>query len=113
MHAALRAARLPPPYLLVGHSAGGLYVRVFAATYPAEVVGLVLVDPVPEDFNSRAQRESPRVYQRLDSISADDIASGSPGEQAEAAEWEKALTADERAAPRSACEAPPPPLLFQ
>ncbi len=41
----LRAARIPGPFILVGHSAGGLYIRVFAALRPADVVGLVLVDP--------------------------------------------------------------------
>jgi pimeloyl-ACP methyl ester carboxylesterase len=91
LHAALRAAQLPPPYLLVGHSAGGLYVRVFAATYPTEVVGLVLVDPAPEDFYARAQREFPRVFQRLDSIDAAGSASGSLGERAEEAAWDASL----------------------
>jgi pimeloyl-ACP methyl ester carboxylesterase len=42
---ALRAAGLPPPYVLVGASLGGLYIRVFAGTYPEEVSGMVLVDP--------------------------------------------------------------------
>jgi pimeloyl-ACP methyl ester carboxylesterase len=45
LHDALRAAGLPPPYVLVGASLGGLYVRVFAGTYPADVSGMVLVDP--------------------------------------------------------------------
>ena len=42
---ALRAAGLPPPYVLVGASIGGLYIRVFAGTYPEDVSGMVLVDP--------------------------------------------------------------------
>ena len=42
---ALRAAGLPPPYVLVGASLGGLYIRVFAETYPEDVGGMVLVDP--------------------------------------------------------------------
>lgn len=42
---ALRAAGLPPPYLLVGHSIGGLYQYTFARLYPQEVSGLVLLDP--------------------------------------------------------------------
>src|SRR5262249_48526180 len=45
LHTALHAAGLRPPYLLVGHSMGGPYIRVFAAKYPQEVSGLVLVDP--------------------------------------------------------------------
>ncbi len=45
LHTALGNADLSPPYILVGHSMGGPYVRIFAATYPDEVAGLVLVDP--------------------------------------------------------------------
>jgi len=41
----LRAAGLRGPLIMVGHSAGGLYVRLFAARRPREVVGMVLVDP--------------------------------------------------------------------
>ncbi|MCE7985012.1 MAG: alpha/beta hydrolase [Caldilinea sp. CFX5] len=44
LHQLLRRAGLAAPYLLVGHSYGGLYVRLYAATYPDEVAGLVLVD---------------------------------------------------------------------
>jgi pimeloyl-ACP methyl ester carboxylesterase len=44
LHAALRAADVPPPYVLAGHSYGGLVVRIFADRYPGEVVGLALVD---------------------------------------------------------------------
>jgi pimeloyl-ACP methyl ester carboxylesterase len=53
LHALLTAARVPSPYVLVGHSFGGLIVRLYAATYPAEVAGLVLVDSSHEDYNSR------------------------------------------------------------
>ena len=35
------------PYVLVGHSLGGLHARLYASTYPQEVAGLVLVDPTP------------------------------------------------------------------
>jgi pimeloyl-ACP methyl ester carboxylesterase len=35
---------LKPPYVLVGHSWGGLLIRMFAALYPSEVAGLVYVD---------------------------------------------------------------------
>jgi pimeloyl-ACP methyl ester carboxylesterase len=40
----LQQAGIPRPYVLVGHSFGGLVVRRYAALYPAEVVGLILVD---------------------------------------------------------------------
>ncbi len=47
----LRNAPVAPPYVLVGHSFGGLVVQLFAAKYPGEVAGLVLVDaPFPRDW---------------------------------------------------------------
>jgi pimeloyl-ACP methyl ester carboxylesterase len=43
----LDVARIATPRILTGHSYGGLVVRAYAARYPAEVAGVVLVDPVP------------------------------------------------------------------
>jgi pimeloyl-ACP methyl ester carboxylesterase len=48
----LRAASLPGPYLLVGHSLGGLYARRFAQLFPTEVAGLLLLDPAHEDYSA-------------------------------------------------------------
>jgi pimeloyl-ACP methyl ester carboxylesterase len=48
LDAALRSGRIPGPYLVVGHSSGGLYARVFAARRRRDVVGLVLADPTVE-----------------------------------------------------------------
>lgn len=48
LHRLLLAAGIEAPYVLVGHSIGGLYVRVFADRYRADVTGMVLVDPVVE-----------------------------------------------------------------
>jgi pimeloyl-ACP methyl ester carboxylesterase len=48
LHALLAAAGVPGPYVLVGASTGGLIARQFAAYYPAEVSGLVLVDAISE-----------------------------------------------------------------
>lgn len=45
LDAAVRAASLRGPFVVVGHSAGGLYVRLFADRRPNDVVGMVLVDP--------------------------------------------------------------------
>jgi pimeloyl-ACP methyl ester carboxylesterase len=48
LHTLLRAAAIPSPYVLAGHSLGGLFVRLYASTYPGEVVGLILVDAYSE-----------------------------------------------------------------
>lgn len=48
LHAVLRAAAVPSPYILVGHSLGGLIVRRFARAYPDLVAGVVLVDSPDE-----------------------------------------------------------------
>ena len=42
----LRQAEIPGPYVLVGHSFGGLVVQRYAAEYPEEILGVVLVDPM-------------------------------------------------------------------
>lgn len=44
LHTLLKNANIQGPYVLVGHSIGGIYVRQFAAEYPQEVTGMVLVD---------------------------------------------------------------------
>ncbi len=46
--AALKAAKLTPPYILVGHSFGGLLVQAFAHAHPDETAALVMVDPVTQ-----------------------------------------------------------------
>ena len=48
LHALLEAAEVPGPYVLAGHSLGGFFARLYAATYPDEVVGIVLVDAYSE-----------------------------------------------------------------
>ncbi len=53
LHTLLHNAGIEAPYVLVGHSLGGLNVRLFASRYPDEVVGIVLVDAVHEDVFSR------------------------------------------------------------
>jgi pimeloyl-ACP methyl ester carboxylesterase len=47
LHDLLAAAGVPGPYLLVGHSAGGLVVQAYAAVYPDELAGVVALNPVP------------------------------------------------------------------
>lgn len=49
LHALLAAAKEPSPYVLVGASRGGLLIRGYLAAYPADVAGLVFIDPASED----------------------------------------------------------------
>lgn len=58
LRAALRAAGLAPPYLLVGHSIGGQYQYAFARQYPEEVAGLLLLDPTHPDHWHQMQARS-------------------------------------------------------
>ena len=47
----LTRAHVPPPYLLVGHSFGGLVMRLFASRHAQEIAGLLLIEPaVPEEW---------------------------------------------------------------
>jgi pimeloyl-ACP methyl ester carboxylesterase len=65
LHALLGAAEIPPPYVLAGHSTGGLIARLYVSTYPKEVVGLVLVDSIPEGVQAAMTPEQWKVYDRL------------------------------------------------
>jgi pimeloyl-ACP methyl ester carboxylesterase len=60
LHRLLTAAAIKPPYVLVGASYGGLNVRLYADTYPAEVVGMVLVDSTSEDWKQEELKLDPR-----------------------------------------------------
>ena len=59
LRALLEAADVEPPYLLVGHSSGAYNVLVHAADQPADVAGIVLVDPRPPSASTRFLAELP------------------------------------------------------
>jgi pimeloyl-ACP methyl ester carboxylesterase len=61
LHQLLNAANISGPYVLVGHSYGGMLVRAYAAKYPGEVAGLVLVDPLPASEWLRPSQEQARI----------------------------------------------------
>ena len=62
LHTLLERAYVPGPYVLAGHSFGGLYVQTFAAHYPDQVAGLVLLD-------STAAKPGPALPARTESYS--------------------------------------------
>lgn len=51
LHTALEQEGIRGPYILAGHSAGGMYSRLFAEKYKDEVEGLVLIDARPENYS--------------------------------------------------------------
>jgi pimeloyl-ACP methyl ester carboxylesterase len=59
LHRLLHAARIPPPFILVGHSLGGMNIKLYAETYLSEVSGLVFVDPSHEDLGKGAWKIDP------------------------------------------------------
>ncbi|GHD56942.1 alpha/beta fold hydrolase [Jeongeupia chitinilytica] len=70
LHTLLLAARMPPPYVLVGHSLGGLYQYAYARLYPQEVAGLVLVDATYPAHWQRMQQDVPALAGVLTALRA-------------------------------------------
>ncbi|MDQ2973902.1 MAG: alpha/beta hydrolase [Acidobacteriota bacterium] len=68
LHTLLKAARIRAPYVLVGHSIGGLIARVYAGQYPDDVVGMVLVDSTHEDTTLMYQGKLVRVRESAKGI---------------------------------------------
>src|ERR1041384_3425566 len=82
LHTALQKAGIAPPYVLVGHSFGGIYARVFADMYPKEVAGMVLIDPSQEAFDDWAKTHQEAQRAALDQ----QMAKASAGVREESAE---------------------------
>lgn len=59
----LRSVQIAPPYILVGHSGGGIRMRKYTRNYPDEVAGLVFVDSAHEEQTWRFQAIDPRSVQ--------------------------------------------------
>lgn len=64
LHRLLRAAQIEPPYVLVGHSYGGMSMRLYADVYRDDVVGMVLVDPSAVDLAPPRSTWAPDVAAR-------------------------------------------------
>ncbi len=67
LHTLLKNASIEGPYIMVGHSTGGMLVRLYAHSYPSEVAGMVLVDAQHEEQFSRL---SPAIQQTMKSMFA-------------------------------------------
>jgi pimeloyl-ACP methyl ester carboxylesterase len=65
LHMLLANAGVNPPYVLVGHSIGGIHIRVYQNLYPVEVVGMVLVDSGHPDQEKRVPPEMMKLQSRL------------------------------------------------
>lgn len=72
LHTLLHEAGVPGPYVLAGHSFGGLYVLAYAARYPEDVAGMVLIDstaPATVDSASSVQdAATPPVLRRVSAL---------------------------------------------
>jgi pimeloyl-ACP methyl ester carboxylesterase len=66
----LAESRVSPPYVLVGHSLGGLYMQYFARRHPEEVQGLVLVDSMQTGQLNRVRAEMPGVFRMMNVVTA-------------------------------------------
>jgi pimeloyl-ACP methyl ester carboxylesterase len=67
LHAMIQAANAPGPYVLVGHSLGGVIVWLFAPTYSNEVIGMVLVDALNEGLRTRLTAANWHAYDSFNS----------------------------------------------
>jgi pimeloyl-ACP methyl ester carboxylesterase len=65
MHSLLKNGNIPSPYILVGHSFGGLNCQLYANKYPDEVAGIVLVDSAHEDQVQRLPQDSNNAQEAL------------------------------------------------
>jgi len=69
LHLLLQTMELEPPFILVGHSLGGLHCRMFAQLYPDQVSGLILIDPQPEMIIER-QNLSDEILEQVEAGNA-------------------------------------------
>jgi pimeloyl-ACP methyl ester carboxylesterase len=79
LHALLRAAGVPGSYVFAGHSLGGLFVRLYASTYPRDVLGLVLVDAYSEKLETLLTPERWAALVRLNTRFGTDTVMPIPG----------------------------------
>jgi pimeloyl-ACP methyl ester carboxylesterase len=66
LHALLRAARIEPPYVLAGHSLGGLIALIYTARHRENVAGLALIDSSHPDMHTRLPADAPMIGKRAE-----------------------------------------------
>jgi len=64
LHTLLTTAGVEPPYVLAGHSIGGMFVRLYAHRYPDQIAGMVLVDAAHEEQYMRFPTSLQRMQQQ-------------------------------------------------
>jgi pimeloyl-ACP methyl ester carboxylesterase len=70
LHTLLERGDVPGPYVLAGHSFGGLYVQSFAAQYPGDVAGLVLVDTTARKPSATTSSDGASSHEIMSRVSA-------------------------------------------
>jgi pimeloyl-ACP methyl ester carboxylesterase len=99
LHSLLQEAKIPPPYVLVGHSWGGNYIRAFYDQFPSEVVGMVFIDAATGVGPTRAEKAAVLPPERRAEALAPPVlpqipASVPPGLRAELEEVGKEMVSD-------------------
>lgn len=85
LRALLKKEKIKPPYIYVAHSMGTYLARYFAANYPNEIQGLLLIDPSPDKmYDDYTDKE----YEEFKKIGDDSFANASQGEKLE---WQNYL----------------------
>jgi pimeloyl-ACP methyl ester carboxylesterase len=111
LHRLVIASKLHPPFVLVGHSVGGLIARLYASQFPEEVRGMVLVDSYSENECLRMRQifiESIGRSPKAESTSPEDLNLDAMDEQARKEHWKAQipLIVLSRAAPKPAPTSP-------
>lgn len=65
LHTLLHEANLPGPYILVGHSLGGIHTRIFNSKYPEEVAGIIFVDSSHDEQEERYIAQLPEEFKPM------------------------------------------------
>ena len=90
LHLLLGAAKIHPPFILVGHSLGGLIARLYASRFPDEVAGVVFVDSYSENERPEMRRIIPEATGRASTASVtspEDVNLDVMDEQARKEHW--------------------------